>query len=243
MIITVSKKDFRQALTATVPLIHKDWPKLDMVHAYVVGELLYVQGTDGQAAGLAIVNVWDQEGITGSPRDDSFTLTKHQVAEILTVFKLTKEEAEDNTDNALADPLEITTWKEEIHFKDMAGLIPGKELVIPIAERVQDFPIVPVSVMPQEGVTVLGRATMPSGVVKAFLAAAQTYGKDLTFKRAANDRTVFVACGESFRGSILLRDESRDNDELKKVLDEQEEAWAHRLPVVVEALRPVEQAA
>jgi len=235
MILTVNTADLRHALIAVQPHVHNDAATgLDVVHFMADDQNVYVQATNTASAALAIVSVWEAEGLTGSPEEDSFDLDPTVVKELLQVFKASKNQPEDE----IGDSLQIKVSTKELIFTDISGLFPGKTYIVPNGNTSEVFPNLPR--LFEEAVAadkqVPSRILANGKLLQLFAHAAAAYKEPLAIEPTATRTRMMITCGESFIG-LLMPIRAEEGSDLDVKLIEAREGWNRRLPALAYALR------
>ncbi len=227
--IDVNTKDLRQALQSVLPHVATDeaYGSLTRVHVNVTDTNLYVQATNTASATLAIASVWESEGLTGDPNEDSFELAAETAKELLTLFKPSKKSPEDD----IGDALRITITPKELRFLDVSGLFPGKTFTVPNAEPDRSYPNLPKLMLHALAaeVSVPARIVTNGKLLQLFAHAAAAYKQPLTIEPTEMTSRMLISCGESFLG-ILLPIKAEDGSEIANDLYQWRTAWYDRLP-------------
>lgn len=235
MILTVNTADLRHALIAVQPHVHNDAATgLDVVHFMADDQNIYVQATNTASAALAIVSVWEADGLTGDPEEDSFDLDPTVVKELLQVFKASKNQPEDE----IGDSLQINISTKELIFTDISGLFPGKTYIVPNGNTSEVFPNLPrlfeesVSAAKQVPSRILANGKL----LQLFAHAAAAYKEPLAIEPTATRTRMLITCGESFIG-LLMPIRAEEGSDLDVKLIEARDGWNRRLPALAYALR------
>lgn len=245
MRLFVEVADLRRALTALTP--HMDTKDelgvLNRIRGHATDQNLFLMATDRYTAAMAVVSLWDKDGLTGSIRDDAMEFSPSDAKELLALFRPPRSKDEPAGDLMLEAV--ANDAKAERRVVDVSGLFPGKALTLPGADINDQFPNLAriMSRRPAETRTVLSNLTFAGEHLQKFLAAAKTYGQPLTFQPVAEkSTTMLVACGESFRGMIAgTRWPEGDAPDFEG-WDMQWRMWASELTAMAPDLRPAAQA-
>ncbi len=235
MILTINTADLRHALVSVQPHVHNDASTgLDVVHFTADDGHLYVQATNTASAALAIVSVWEAEGLTGDPQEDSFDLDPTVVKELLSVFKASKNQPEDE----IGDSLRITMTGKELTFTDISGLFPGKTYIVPNGNSSEVFPNLPrlfLDAVSSEK-RVPARIMANGKLLQLFAHASASYKEPLAIEPTSTKTRMLISCGESFIG-MLMPVSAEEGTELAVKLASSREGWTRRLPALAYALK------
>ena len=241
MILNLNTLDFRRAVASVVPHVHSDPATgLGVLHFTVTAEHVYVQATNTASAGMAIVSVWEHEGLTGDPFADHFDLDPSTAKELLAVFKAGKNQPDD----AIGDALRITVSPGEITFIDISGLFPGKAYSIPNGATTDVFPNLARvfwSAIAAER-QVPARIVTNGKLLQLFAHAAASYKQPLAIEPTETNKRMLISCGDSFLG-LLMPIRAEEGDGLDADLTEWRDGWANRLPPLQYALEDGKEAA
>jgi hypothetical protein len=201
MILKVSARDLRAGLTSVKEhQSHDDTlPELCRMRAYVRAGNMFLAATDRYTIGMGCVSVWENEY---DDDGEHFDLSRVQVGEMLSMFKVGKQ-----ADEASDDFLEIRVSARFIVVTDVAGMIPGKSVSWPRIENADGFPNL---------IDMMGRIQALAGtgsrnamhtngkMLKRFDAATKVYENILTIRPTGEKAgALAIACGESFRGALM----------------------------------------
>lgn len=235
MILTVNTADLRHALVSVQPHVHNDAVTgLDVVHFTADDGHVYVQATNTASAALAIVSVWEAEGLTGDPQEDCFDLDPTVVKELLAVFKASKNQPEDE----IGDSLRITMSGKELTFQDISGLFPGKTYIVPNGNSSEGFPNLPrlfLDAVSSEK-RVPARIMANGKLLQLFAHASASYNEPLAIEPTSTKTRMLISCGESFIG-MLMPVSAEEGTELAVKLASSREGWTRRLPALAYALK------
>lgn len=235
MRLTINTADLRHALVSVQPHVHNDSSTgLDVIHFMADDGHVYVQATNTASAALAIVSVWESEGLTGDPEEDSFDLDPTVVKELLSVFKASKNQPEDE----IGDSLQIHVTGKELTFTDISGLFPGKTYIVPNGNTSEMFPNLPRLFL--EAVDAEKRVPariMANGkLLQLFAHASASYKEPLAIEPTNLKTRMLITCGESFIG-MLMPIKAEEGSELDAKLKDAARGWSARLPALAYALR------
>lgn len=234
----VNTPDLRKALSAVIP--HAGQPGPEQVRVTATPENVFVQATNGVTAGLSLVSVWEHEGLSGDPAEDSLFLSTSMAKELLQVFKpISKPESE--LDDQLSVELDDAG---QITVTDVSGLFPGKSWSMPHTEKRDLFPNLPAlfaralepAVVSPERIFAQGR------MIRLFTSAAAAYGEPLVLEPTPSAKQLLISCGESFLGALAQARLEEGSEKLQE-FQEHRAAWPSRLDQVAFALSQVDEEA
>lgn len=204
MRLFVEIADLRRALQALAPHVdaQDEMGILNRVRGHATHENLFLMATDRYTAAMAVVSLWDRDGLTGSIADDALEFTAVDAKEILALFRPPKSKDEPDGDLLIETSVGSADARQLV---DVSGLFPGKALALPGSAIETRFPNV-ARIMARPAAptrTVQSNMAFNGDHLKKFLAAGKAYGHELVFQPVSEtSRTMLVACGESFRGMI-----------------------------------------
>lgn len=235
MRVTINTADLRHALVSVQPHVHNDSSTgLDVIHFMADDGHVYVQATNTASAALAIVSVWESEGLTGDPEEDSFDLDPTVVKELLSVFKASKNQPEDE----IGDSLQIHVTGKELTFTDISGLFPGKTYIVPNGNTSEMFPNLPRLFLEAVDADkrVPARIMANGKLLQLFAHASASYKEPLAIEPTNLKTRMLITCGESFIG-MLMPIKAEEGSELDAKLKDAARGWSARLPALAYALR------
>lgn len=235
MRLTINTADLRHALVSVQPHVHNDSSTgLDVIHFMADDGHVYVQATNTASAALAIVSVWESEGLTGDPEEDSFDLDPTVVKELLSVFKASKNQPEDE----IGDSLQIHVTGKELTFTDISGLFPGKTYIVPNGNTSEMFPNLPRFFLEAVDADkrVPARIMANGKLLQLFAHASASYKEPLAIEPTNMKTRMLITCGESFIG-MLMPIKAEEGSELDAKLKDAARGWSARLPALAYALR------
>ncbi|AXH45819.1 FtsK-like DNA translocase [Gordonia phage GEazy] len=241
MSFTVGTKDFRQALRSVSPHACRDdeLPMINRVRCYVDTENVTVAATDRFTAAMGLVSVWD----AGSATAGSIDLTLTDVAMILSVFTVGKENRDDAPEWQLrielrAKRVQTTPGSDGsyesmvIRVTDVSGLVSGEVLEFPAMPAHSAFPDIPQLFANQlaRPAGLLDTFAMDGDLLARLKVAARVYGnKPLVLSTPGAERSPILArCGESFLGLVMP---SRFDEDARLRNKAWLDAWIRRLPM------------
>lgn len=204
MRLFVEVADLRRALEALAPHVDaKDTlGVLNRIRGHATRENLFLMATDRYTAAMAVVSLWDREGLTGSIADDAVEFTAVDAKEVLALFRAPKSKDEPDGDLMIETHVGSSEARQLV---DVSGLFPGKALALPGSAVEPRFPnVARIMARPAAATrTVQSNMAFHGDHLRKFLAAGRAYGCELVFQPVSEtSRTMLVACGESFRGMI-----------------------------------------
>jgi|GEM_PF-4342807 len=234
----VKTPDLRAGLQAVIP--HAADPKSDAelacIHFTATDHNLYLTASNRYTLALAVVSMWEVEGITGAINDDdAVNLPKALASEIVDLFKPSGKK--DDGDE-MQDMLRFTVTDTHLEVVDYGGLFPGKEVREPLAGG-NDYPLPFGRLFSSyllDPPTSAPKVAANGNYVRLFTTAATAYGKPLVIEPTARDSAFLISCGESFLGLLMgLRLDDVDASGLGAELQEARDGWIARIPVLAEA--------
>ena len=228
MRLFVEIADLRRALQALAPHMDSrdDMHVLDRIRGHATHENLFLMATDRYTAAMAVVSLWDRDGLTGSLADDAIEFTATDAKEVLALFRPPKSKEEPDGDLLLETNVGTADARQLV---DVSGLFPGKALALPGSAVNEQFPNV-ARIMARPAArtrTVQSNMSFHAEHLRKFLAAAKAYEHELVFQPVSEtSRTMLVACGESFRGMISGLRYTEDNAPDFEGWDMQWQMWA-----------------
>lgn len=234
----VKTPDLRAGLQAVIPHAAdaKADPELACIHFTATDHNLYLTASNRYTAALAVVSMWEVDGITGAINDDdAVNLPKALAAEIVDLFKPSGKK--DDGDE-MQDMLRFTVTDTHLEVVDYGGLFPGKEVREPLGGG-NDYPLPFGRLFSSyllDPPTSAPKVAANGNYVRLFTTAASAYGAPLVIEPTARASAFLISCGESFLGLLMgHRLDGDDASGLAAELQEARDGWIARIPVLSEA--------